>query len=70
MGAVGFLYESIKDNIKWNNLEVKQYTSLVANIGKILTMSDKDYQKYKVEHTTMSDEAISSVFLKAFGDGK
>ena len=70
MGRVGYLYESIKDRLKWNNLSVKRYIRLISQIGQIMSMSDDDYQKHRVEHTQMSDEAISNVFLKAFGDGK
>lgn len=33
-------------------------------------MEAKDYDKLKVENTKMSDEAISNIFLRAFGDGK
>lgn len=70
MGRVGFLYESMKDQLKWSGLSVKYYVNLVSQIGKILSMSDKDYDKYKVEHIEMSDDAIANVFLRAFGDGK
>lgn len=70
MGRVGFLYESVKDQLIWHHLVVKDYVKIVSQIGQILSMSDKDFDKYKVEHTQMSDDAISAVFLKAFGDGK
>ena len=70
MGRVGFLYESIKDQLRWNNLIVKDYVKMVSQIGQILSMSDEDYNKRKVEHIEMSDNAIADIFLKAFGDGK
>jgi len=70
MGKVGFLYESAKDQLRWNNLSIKHYVKIIMQIGQILSISDKDFNKYKVEHTQMSDKAISEVFIKAFGDGK
>ena len=70
MGRVGFLYDSMKDQIRWSNLSVKSYISIVSQIGKVLSLSDKDFDRYKIENTKMSDTAISNVFLKAFGDGK
>jgi len=70
MGRVGFLYESMKDQLRWNNLSVKNYVRIISQIGQVLSMEDKDFDKYKVEHTQMSDDAISAVFINTFGDGK
>jgi len=70
MGRVGFLYESMKDEIKWKGLSPKHYIKIVSKIGYILSMEEKEYQKEKVSKEQMSDSAISEVFLKAFGDGK
>jgi len=70
MGRVGFLYESVKDQLKWHHLVVKDYVRIISQIGQIMSMSDEDFNKHKVEHIEMSQEAISQVFLKAFGDGK
>lgn len=70
MGRVGFLYESMKDQLKWSGLKVKSFIGIVSQVGQVLSMRDEDYQKHRVEHTQMSDEAIAQVFLRAFGDGK
>lgn len=70
MGRVGYLYESVKDQLRWHHLVVKDYVRIISQIGQIMSMSEEDFNKYKVEHTQMSDEAIGAIFLKAFGDGK
>jgi len=70
MGRVGFVYVSMKDQLRWEHLSVKKYINIVSQVGSILSMSDKNYDKNKVEHSKMSDKAIGDVFLKAFGDGK
>ncbi|MBL4730790.1 MAG: hypothetical protein JKY28_05430 [Sulfurimonas sp.] len=49
---------------------MKNYINLVSQIGRVLSLSDENFNKYKVEHMEMSDNAIANVFLKAFGDGK
>ena len=69
MGRVGYLYDSVKDQLKWHHLSVKDYVELISQIGQIMSMSDEDFNKHKVEHAQMSDKAISEVFLRAFGDG-
>ncbi|PHQ90104.1 MAG: hypothetical protein COB42_05675 [Sulfurimonas sp.] len=70
MGRTGLLYESMKDQLKWRKLSMKNYINLVSQIGRVLSLSDENFNKYKVEHMEMSDNAIANVFLKAFGDGK
>ena len=70
MGRVGFLYESTKDQLRWNNLIVKDYVKMVSQIGQILSMSDKDYEKARVENVKMRGTAIADALIKAFGDGK
>ena len=62
MGRVGFLYESAKDQLKWSGLIVKNYIKLLSQVGHILSMSDEDYNKRKVEHIEMSDNAIADIF--------
>ncbi|MFK5937727.1 MAG: hypothetical protein QM497_04930 [Sulfurimonas sp.] len=70
MGRTGYLYESIKDQLRWGGISVKKYVRIISQIGQVMSMDDEDYQKHKVEHIEMSDDAINSIFLKAFGDGK
>ena len=70
MGRVGFLYESMKDQLKWSRLDVKNHINLISSVGKILSLSDEDYSKEKAKAMKMSSEDLASVLISAFGDGK
>ncbi len=70
MGRVGFLYDSMKDRLKWSKLSVKRYVKIVSQIGQILSLSDEDYKKEKVKAMQMSANAIAEALKAAFGDGK
>ena len=67
MGAVGFLYESVKDNLLWEGLDLKEYVKKICDIGRLLTADEKEFEKIAVKYTTLSDEAIAATFKKAFG---
>ena len=68
-GRVGFLYQSAKDQLKWNGLSVKAYLSLVMQIGTVMSLSDEDYHKEKGKVVAMSTADIDAVFIAAFGKG-
>ena len=70
MGRVGFLYESMKDQLRWSKLSVKKYINIISHIGQILALSDKDYKKAKVKAVKMDTNAIADALLSAYGDGK
>jgi hypothetical protein len=70
VGRVGYLYESIKDQIRWSNLSVKHYVRLISTIGRIMSLSEKDYESAKTKALQMSSNSIEDVLIKAFGDGK
>ena len=70
MGKVGFVYESMKDRLKWSKLSVKNYVKLISQIGQILSMSEEDYKKEKVKAMKMSADSIAEALKSAFGDGK
>ena len=63
------MYISAKDQLKWQNLSVKKYINLVMNIGQVMSLSDKDYEKERVKTTKMDNSSIAEVLLSAFGDG-
>lgn len=44
MGRVGYLYESVKDQLKWKKLEVKRYVGVIMKIGQVVSLSDEDYR--------------------------
>ena len=69
-GATGFLYDSMKDRLRWTKLSVKHYIALISQIGQILSMSKEDYSKAKVKATKMSGTEIAKALIAAFGDGK
>lgn len=70
MGRTGFLYESMKDRLKWGNLSAKHYIHILSQIGKIMSLDEKDYKKEKVKAMKMSSTGIANVLITAFGDGK
>ena len=70
MGRVGFLYDSMKDRLKWSKLSIKRYARIVSQVGQILSMDEKDYKKEKVKAMQMSADAIAEALKAAFGDGK
>ena len=70
MGRVGYLYESAKDQLRWHNLEVKDYINLIMAIGQIMSYSDEDYKKEKVKAMRMERSEIADALIAAFGDGK
>ncbi len=70
MGRVGFIYESMKDNLRWNHLSVRSYIRIISQVGQILAMRDEDYQKAKAKHVKLSGSSIAQALIQAFGDGK
>ena len=68
-GRAGFLYQSAKDQLKWNGLPVKAYLSLIMQIGTVMSLSDEDYHKEKGKVVAMSTTDIDAVFIAAFGKG-
>ncbi len=70
MGAVGYLYESVKDELKWSGLRPKFYTNFLMRIGMYFVMEDDKYNEIKVKHTTMQQNEITQKFLLTFGDGE
>ena len=70
MGRVGFLYDSMKDRLKWGKLSIKHYVKLISQVGQILSMSEDDYKKEKRRSKKISKTVMFDVFKSAFGDGK
>ena len=68
MGRVGFFYESMKDQLKWNGLSRKHYIKLISQVGQILSMNDDDYNKEKAKATKMSNSSLVEALISAFGD--
>jgi len=42
MGVVGKKYEAIKDYLKWNNFDVKYWTPIVVDMGRIWVNETKN----------------------------
>lgn len=70
MGAVGYIYESVKDELRWAGLRAKFYTNLLMRIGMYFVMEDDKYNEIKVKQTTMQQDEITQKFLLTFGDGE
>ena len=69
MGRVGYLYDSVKDRLKWDHLSVKDYISLLMDIGQVMSLSDKDYDKQRVKQIKMPADSIAKALIAAYGDG-
>ena len=67
MGRVGFLYESMKDQLRWNKLSVKHYVTLLSRVGGFMALDDEQFKKEKRKRVKV--EAANSL-MAAFGDGK
>ncbi len=46
-GAVGFNYQSVKDNLKWNGLSRKKFAHIILAVGRYLVLGDEDFGKAK-----------------------
>lgn len=64
------MYESVKDQIRWANLSVKDYVQKISNIGQIMALSDEDYSKAKAKAMKMDNTSLAEALITAFGDGK
>jgi len=70
MGRTGYLYESVKDQLRWSNLSVKDYVGVISRIGQIMSYSEEDYKKKKVKAMKMKPSDIADALKAVFGDGK
>jgi len=70
MGAVGFLYESVKDELKCAKLRVKFYTKMLMKIGAYVVMEDKDYNRLKTQNTKLSANEVAEKLIAVFGKGE
>jgi len=71
-GAVGFLYKSAKDNIKWANVKPKKLIYIIMRIGDLLAIQeDKDFNKAIAKFDKKQDtKSLAAALIAAFGDGK
>ena len=69
MGAIGFIYESVKDELYWAGLSRKRYTSLLMKVGSLYCLDEKEYNKLRVREFRMSGDEIATRLKAIFGDG-
>jgi hypothetical protein len=50
MGRAGYLYESVKDQLKWAGMTVKNHIRTVMRIGDLMSMNDEDYKDASKEN--------------------
>jgi len=63
-GAAGFVYQSVKDQLKWNNLSVKKYIGLIMQIGYYATLKKEDFDKIggiQKKVSEMSEDQINTL---------
>ena len=71
MGAVGFLYESAKDQIRWHRLNVRRYISLIMAVGSLLFASKEEWQR-KSPGTNIESASAEEIdeFIRKADNGK
>ena len=71
-GAIGFLYQSAKDNIKWARLKPKKLIYSIMRIGDLLAIKeDSDFNKAIARFDKKRDSKnLAAALIRAFGDGK
>lgn len=67
MGKSGYLYESVKDVLKWHNMRPRHYAFLLMRIGDWMALDDERYRKEIVKQAKMSDEDIALKLKSMFG---
>ena len=60
-GLEGFLYESVKDQIKWANLSVKKYVGMVMAIGYYATMKKEDFDNIGSNRKDISEMSADDI---------
>jgi hypothetical protein len=59
----GFIYQSAKDQLKWNNLSAKKYISAIMSMGYLYLMPKDSFEKYKNDNNYIG---ITKEELQAF----
>ena len=67
MGRTGFLYDSVKDRLKWAKLRPKHYIYTLMRVGDWMGLDEETYRKEIVRQAKMSDEEIAHKLKAAFG---
>jgi len=70
MGATGYLYESVKDELKWAGLRRKCYVAIISKIGSLIVLEDEEYNKKKVQETKMEADEMANALIQVFGSGE
>ncbi len=67
MGKSGYLYESVKDVLKWHSMRPRHYAFLLMRIGDWMALDEEQYRKEIVKQAKMSDEEIALKLKSMFG---
>ena len=70
MSRVGYLYESVKDNLRWTGLRPKMFARLIMRIGDWMALDDEQYNKEKVRLMSMDSDEIAELLKARFGGGE
>lgn len=70
-GDGGFIYESAKDQLRWNGLSVKDHINTVMSIGNLLYLDDKKFEEVKDKNNfiEVTKEDLLKIY-KDYEDGK
>lgn len=67
MGATGYLYESIKDNLKWAGIRKRFYVGIISKIGALFVLDDETYNKERLKYMNMDTNEITNTLKAVFG---
>lgn len=69
-GAIGYLYESVKDQLRWAKLSKKKWAYTLMRVGDFLTLSEKKWKEAHLQNDEMDSSDIAKILLSAFGGGE
>ena len=69
MGATGFLYASVKNQLRWHDMSRRTWTHSIMQIGAMLVADDQYWNKIKLS-IKRTPQSIATALIAAFGDGK
>ena len=62
--SVSFIYQSVKDVIKWHSISVKDHIAIIMNMGTLIYMTEENYNKVIDEslHKSVTKSDIDAVY--------
>ena len=65
MGAIGFIYDSVKDSLKELNLRVSEYRNAIFRAGRLQFLGDKEFNKLLLQ---LKDDDTQAMMKRDIND--